>query len=177
MESLTINRILLMADVAEWTRLMECNEEGTIQLWRDHLLWARREFNDSGQCRWLWQAGDAILLACQSAEIAVKIAFNLHDRISQSPCVPYRTGEQITGFKLRIGLHQGALIEHPESVYGHSINLLSRVTSMAEPGQTLCTKLMRNRLVELADTQIHDLGWHQLKHLQSPIRIFSLLPS
>ncbi|HEX8120647.1 MAG TPA: adenylate cyclase regulatory domain-containing protein [Solirubrobacteraceae bacterium] len=75
--------------------------------------------------------GDAVMLSCSDPAKLVSAVIDLNDAVEEE-------GE---GFpQLRTGVAFGPAIERDGDLYGHAVNLASRVTGIARPGSVLATE-------------------------------------
>ncbi len=160
---------LVWADVTEFTLAMESDET----------LMARRTVAWVDRCvqgwlpalngRFLQQAGDAVLLAFERAELALQAARRLQQDWSQ--LAPLDTGHR---HELRTALHWGRVMRGPQGYVAHSLNQLARLAQQVPPGRIWGSESFWQHLPPAARCDALDLGWMHFKHLIHPIRVFEL---
>ncbi|HEV3000530.1 MAG TPA: adenylate cyclase regulatory domain-containing protein [Solirubrobacteraceae bacterium] len=79
--------------------------------------------------------GDAVMLACADAGKLVEAAIELNDAVAAE-------GDEFP--ELRTGIALGLAVERDGDLYGHAVNLASRVTGIARPGSVLATVEVRD---------------------------------
>lgn len=103
--------------------------------------------------------GDAALLTCRESGPLVEAALDLLDAVEQA---------DLPG--VRAGVAYGPVLPRAGDVYGHAVNLASRVTGVARPGSVLCTAEVRDSSAEEFDWSY--AGTHRLKGLGEAIRLY-----
>jgi class 3 adenylate cyclase len=74
--------------------------------------------------------------------------------------------------ELRIGVHAGEAVEDDGDLIGRVINLASRVTDEATPGEILVTEPVADQLV--GKLELEDKGLRSLKGLQQPRHLLAV---
>jgi predicted ATPase/class 3 adenylate cyclase len=78
--------------------------------------------------------------------------------------------------RVRMGLHSGEPVRHEDGYIGADVHRAARIAGTAHGGQVVLSDATR-LLVETqlpAGTQLIDLGWHRLKDIEAPERIYQL---
>jgi predicted ATPase len=79
--------------------------------------------------------------------------------------------------RVRMGLHSGEPDRHEDGYVGMDVHRAARIAATAHGGQVVLSQATR-QLVESrlpADVSMRDLGWHRLKDIPEPERIFQLV--
>ena len=102
--------------------------------------------------------GDAAMLVSPESEPLVDAALLLVERVEAAdlPAV-------------RAGIAWGAAMPRSGDLYGHAVNLASRVTGIARPGSVLCTEEVRDAA---ADFEWSFAGTHRLKGIDDSMPLF-----
>lgn len=74
--------------------------------------------------------------------MATRIALRIADRIAADPLLP----------DVRVGMATGDVLARQGDVFGTTVNLASRITTLAQPGHVLCDDATASALAE--DTAI-----------------------
>jgi predicted ATPase/class 3 adenylate cyclase len=78
--------------------------------------------------------------------------------------------------RVRMGVHSGEPVRHQDSYVGMDVHRAARIAAAAHGGQVVLSDatrlLVASRLP--AGVSVRDLGWHRLKDLPAPERIFQL---
>lgn len=134
----------------------------------DRLL---KEAVESYRGRIVKKTGDGLHAVFESPADGVAAAL-----AAQQAIITEAWPSQIGPFRVRMGLHTGESQEREGDYYGPEVNRAARVMSIAHGGQTLLSEvtalLVRTTLPPNA--AISDLGFHQLRGLSTPEKIFQL---
>ncbi len=103
--------------------------------------------------------GDAAMLAARDARRLVGAALRLLEEAEQAD-LP----------SLRAGIAYGQALPRAGDLYGHVVNLASRVTGVARPGSVLCTREVRDAAQDGFDWSY--AGKHRLKGLGESIPLY-----
>ncbi len=79
--------------------------------------------------------------------------------------------------RVRMGLHSGELTRHEDGYIGMDLHRAARIAATANGGQVVLSDATR-ALAEsqlTAGVSVDDLGWHRLKDIEAPERIYQLV--
>lgn len=161
-------RTVLVVDVVESVRLIEENERDAVGRWQQLVERVEREVLAAHGGRLVKSLGDGLMLEFQSVQPAVRAAFAI-----QNACNELNMGvPPQRQMLLRMGVHTGALIAGEHDIYGRSVNLAARLTTLAGPGEIIASAEVRDQLTPLLDADVEDLGDCYLKHVNHPVRAY-----
>ncbi|WP_228046017.1 adenylate/guanylate cyclase domain-containing protein [Saccharopolyspora montiporae] len=92
--------------------------------------------------------GDEVLFVADNAADAAEIALTLNEEIAAAEKLP----------PLRIGLAQGTVLARFGDVYGSTVNIASRLTSVARPASVLVDRELAGSLRGLDDYRLTSVG-------------------
>ena len=92
--------------------------------------------------------GDEVLFVANTPEQGTEIALRLHEGIANRPQLP----------PLRIGVAQGAVLARFGDVYGSTVNIASRLTSLAKPASVLVDRELAAALRHHPDYTLAPIG-------------------
>ena len=165
-------RTILVVDVVESVRLIEANEEDTVQRWQAFVSEVERELLPARGGRLVKSLGDGLMLEFDQVPAAVQAAFEMQRRIEH-----VNTGRDASrALRLRMGLHHGSVLLGEHDVYGTGVNLAARLVTLAQPGDVVASIEARDALVPDLDADVEDLGLCHLKHVERPVRAYRLRP-
>jgi len=107
--------------------------------------------------------GDGTLSIFNSAVSAVRCACELQQKFQQEPVVP-----------LRIGIHIGDIIVTDDDIIGDSVNLASRVESMAVVGSVLVSSKVVEEIKNQEDLAVKHLGAFHFKNDRNQRNIYAI---
>jgi adenylate cyclase len=102
------------------------------------------------QVRLVKTIGDAAMLTCREPGPLVEAALSLLEAAEEADLPT-----------LRAGVAWGTALARAGDLYGHAVNLASRVTAIARPGSVLCTKEVRDAVPDEYNWSF--AGRHRLK--------------
>ncbi len=126
---------ILFADIAGSTALFERLGDSTAEFIVNDMLGKLRTIVIQQKGEVIKTIGDEILCLFPTSENAIQAA-NLMHEFTHKTTVP-ELGENIS---IRIGAHEGEVIESQGDVYGDTVNVAARITAFARPGKTMISK-------------------------------------
>jgi class 3 adenylate cyclase len=163
---------ILSADVAEFSRLMNEDEEQTLRAFRGHkkvfeslvAMHHGRIFNT---------AGDAILAEFSSAVEAVRCATDVQSalRTRNDKMAPSRQ------VRFRIGINLGDVMIQGQDLLGDGVNVAARLQTAAEPGGICISGSVHDQIINKLTLSLHSLGERNYKNIPKPVRTFSIIES
>jgi len=159
---------ILAADVVGYSRLMERDEVGTLATLKALRAGLFEPLTRQYRGRIFKVAGDSALCEFSSAVDAVRAAIEI-----QRGLVTRNTDLPEEGrITLRIGIALGDVMAEGGDLYGHGVNLAARIEGLAEPGGVCVAANVAEHLQTARGFVVEDLGEHQLKNVERPIRAF-----
>lgn len=107
--------------------------------------------------------GDGSLCVFNETVKAMRCAMSLQFEFNQKPKIP-----------VRIGLHYGKVRFESDNVFGHTVNVTSRIESMGVPGAILFSDQIKERIRKEYDLKMLSLGTFEYKNVEEPIEVFAL---
>ncbi|MCA1443731.1 tetratricopeptide repeat protein [Ensifer sp. IC4062] len=163
--------VILAADVAGYSRLMEGDEEGTHERLQTTLRDAVRPTVETHKGRIFKTAGDGFLAEFASAIEAVRCAVDLQRATAE------RNKEVAQDRRLvfRMGINLGDVLVDQDDVFGDGVNVAARLETMAEPGSVLITHSVHEHVDRKLPVQFVDQGGCSLKNIARPVRVFRVI--
>ncbi len=159
---------ILVADVAGYSRLMNCDESGTVAA----LDTARAVFRssiDTHQGRVIDMAGDSVLAIFETASGAVGSALAIQRELATRAA---GVAEDCR-MRFRIGIHLGDVIEKTDgTIYGDGVNIAARLESLAEPGGVTVSDAVQCAIRKRMTASFDDLGEQRVKNIAEPVRAY-----
>jgi adenylate cyclase len=158
---------ILYADIADYSRLTEQDEEGT-----HHRLVASLKIMEAyvsaNNGRVAHFAGDAILAEFKDADNALNCAINmqLSDRRRNAG---FSSDRQIL---FRIGINYGDVIADQGDIFGNAVNLAARLEKLAHSGGICVSESVRHRLKNHPSFKFIAMGRQYVKNISDPVEVF-----
>ncbi len=162
---------ILAADIAGYSRLVQADEEGTInayQTMRDTLIEPCISNHDG---RIANTAGDSLLVEFRSAVDAARCALALQSVLAEANS----SREPESRIELRIGLNVGDVIGDGADLLGDGVNLAARVEQLADPGGILATRTVADHVQGRSGFVLQSAGQHRVKNMAEPVEVFRIL--
>src|SRR5277367_4475453 len=160
---------ILSADVAEYSRLMGEDEEGTLRAFRGHKA-VFESLVSMHRGRIFNTAGDAILAEFASAVEAVRCATDIQAalRTRNDQLAPNRQ------VRFRIGINLGDVMVQGQDLMGDGVNVAARIQTAAEPGGVCISGSVHDQIRNKLSLSFHPLGERSYKNIQTPVRTFAV---
>ena len=151
---------IMFTDIVGYTKLMGEDEAKALSVLR-----ANREIQTSlikdYNGRFIKEIGDGTLSSFDSSTQAVSCAIAIQlAAISQN--IP-----------LRIGIHQGEIIEENDDVFGDGVNVASRLEKLGIAGSIILTGKVQQE-IENKNLRTINLGKHEFRNVSRPVQVFAL---
>jgi adenylate cyclase len=164
---------ILMADVAGYSRLMSCDEHGTVAA-LDSARAVFRTTVGANRGRVIDMAGDSVLAIFETASGAVASALAVQAELGR------RSAEVAAECRMqfRIGVHLGDVIEKSDgTIYGDGVNIAARLESIAEPGGVTVSDAVQCAIRQRMSATFEDLGEQRVKNIAAPVRAYRVRDS
>jgi TolB-like protein/class 3 adenylate cyclase len=158
--------VILAADVAGYSRLMDRDEEGTLA----QLKSFRKALVDPAitvhRGRIVKTTGDGMLVEFASAVDAARCAVEIQRGMArQNTDVP-----RDQRIEFRIGVHLGDIIIDDNDIFGDGVNIAARLEGIAEPGGVCISDDAQRQIRGKVDIAFDDMGSQSLKNIADPMR-------
>lgn len=153
---------ILVADVVGYSRAMGTDEDGTLSvLSRMRKAVITPLIGDHGG-RIVKLMGDGFLVEFASVVNAVNCALAWQDATRDGP------------LEFRIGVNVGDVIVEDGDLYGHGVNVASRLEGLAIPGGVCISASVHNEISSRINVIYEDLGPQSVKNMDEPIRAYRI---
>ena len=123
---------VLFADVSDSTKLYEAIGDTAAFSNVREVVGMLKGIAEAFSGRVVKTIGDGVMCTFPDADGCVSAAGEMQRQIAQRP--PMKNGKQLT---IRVGFHYGPVIEEGEDVFGDSVNIAARMSSLALAGQAV----------------------------------------
>ena len=166
-------RAVLFVDVVDSVRLIQQDQEGTIQRWRKFTRDVTADDLPRFRGRLVKMQGDGMLLEFESAVDAVECAIAMQARVERGEADIAREQR----IHLRMGVHLADVIVDDIDLYGDGVNLAARLRDLGGPQEIVISAAIRDHLTNGLGVTIEDLGERSLKGMARQVRAFRVWPS
>lgn len=158
---------IFYADIADYSRLTEQDEEGT-----HHLLVESMKIMEAhvaaNNGRVAHFAGDAILAEFRDADSALHCAINV--QLSARQLNAHLHANQQVLF--RIGVNFGDVIADHGDIFGNAVNLATRLEKLAHTGGICVSESIMNDLKNHPSFKFVAMGKQYVKNISKPVQAF-----
>ncbi|HUX50922.1 MAG TPA: adenylate/guanylate cyclase domain-containing protein [Spirochaetia bacterium] len=158
---------IVFTEIAGYSRLMEGDEERTIELLKIHnsIVFPVIEAQ-SGEV--INAIGDGLLVLFSSVRKAVECAVAIHEQIAAHN----EAAPESERFKLRIGIHIGEVQHEGDRVYGTGVNVAVRVQPFALPGGICVTEDVFRQIERRIPNEMASIGPQKLRNISRQYELF-----
>ena len=161
---------ILAVDVADYSRLMGADEEGTLAA----LKAIRRELGDlkiaEHHGRIVKTTGDGLLVEFASVVDAVRCAVEVQrEMVARNAAAPAERR-----IEFRMGINVGDIIIEDGDIFGDGVNIAARLEALAAPGGIRLSAAAHEQVRDRLDIAFDDLGEQQVKNIARPVRTYGI---
>jgi len=161
---------ILSADVEGYSRLMGNDEAGTI-----HTLTAYKEAMTvhikQNRGRVVDAPGDNLLAEFASVVDAVQCAVEIQRELAERNLELPKERKMV----FRIGVNLGDVVEEKDRIYGDGVNIAARLESICDGGGVCISGTAFEHVGNKLDLEYEDLGDHEVKNIEKPVRVYRVL--
>ena len=153
---------IMFTDMVGYTALMQQNEQLAVQK-RDrskNIFEAALARHDG---KILQYYGDGTMSMFSSGVNAVRAAIEMQTLFLMSPKID-----------IRIGIHTGDVMMDENGVYGDSVNIASRIESLATPGGVFISEKLFDEVKNSEEITTKPLGYFELKNVKQPMQVYAV---
>jgi len=158
---------ILYADIVDYARLSELDEEGTHRRLIEcmHLIRTQVATHNGRVDHY---AGDAILADFKDADSALHCAISVQLAARQWNST-LLSEQQV---RLRIGVNFGDVIIDRGDIYGNAVNLAARLEKLADSGGICVSRTVRNELEKHPSYCFIAMGKRYVKNIEEPVEAY-----
>ena len=158
--------VIMMADVVDYSRLMEADETGTLARLKERRTAIVEPTVQAQGGRVVKLMGDGMLMEFASAVRAVAGAVELQQKFTAANAA-LAPDRQIA---LRIGINLGDVIGEESDIYGHGVNVAARLEAQAPRSGILVSDAVHAQVNGKVNASFTFAGELQLKNIAAPVR-------
>ena len=160
---------IVFADVSGSTRLYDRLGDAEALRAVERCVNRMKRVTESFKGRVVKTIGDEVMSVFESADLGLQAACEMQHRVTDLP--------PVSGVKLaiRVGFHFGPAIEEKDDVFGDTVNLASRMASLAKAGQVITTAETIGALHHSLHPEIRELDALTVKGKVEDIRVCEVL--
>jgi TolB-like protein/class 3 adenylate cyclase len=161
---------ILAADVVGYSRLVEVDEEATIDRLGSYRTIVERLIAQH-HGRVFGGAGDSVIAEFASPVAAVRCAVEIQRELE----IRNRELVEDRRMRLRIGVNLGDVIVDGDNLLGDGVNVAARIEPLADPGGVALARAVVDQVRKPLDLGYESLGAHKVKNIAEPIEVYRVL--
>ncbi len=161
---------ILSADVVGYSRLMEDDEEATIQTlntYRNSMTTLVQQHRG----RVVDTTGDNLMAEFSSVVDAVKCAVETQNEMSKRNADLPENRRML----FRIGVNLGDIVEEDDRIYGDGVNIAARLEGLAEGGGICISRTAYDQVKNKLELGYEYLGEHSVKNISEPVHVYRVM--
>ena len=153
---------IMFTDIVGYTSLMDKDEEAAFaMLERNRSI--HNELIKKYNGKFLKEMGDGILASFSTVSDAVYCAGYIQQSCNDE-----------THLNLRIGIHQGEIVNQGKDIFGSGVNIASRIQAIAPIGGIWVSDSVQRNIQNKNDIEIKFVKEETLKNVKQPVRIYNV---
>ena len=154
---------LFFSDILGYSQMVAKDESHTLNLLSEHdIILKKHIINNNGTI--IKHIGDAIFAKFNTPQSAIDASLLIQNELNKrNETLP--DNDKIV---IRIGLHQGDVVEKDNDLFGNEVNLCSRIESIAVPGGIACSDFFYK---DIENVFSRSYGFVKLKNIPKPFKV------
>jgi adenylate cyclase len=161
---------IFSADVVGYSRLMEDNEEATIQTLNTYRNSMTILINQH-RGRVVDATGDNLMAEFSSVVDAVNCAVETQKELRERNADLPENRRML----FRIGVNLGDIVEEDDRIYGDGVNIAARLEGLAEGGGICISRTAYDQVKNKLELGYEYLGKHSVKNISEPVQVYRVL--
>jgi len=160
---------IMCADVAQYSRLMERDEDGTLDRLKAYRsVMSSLTEGHNGRIVNTW--GDAVIIEFSSVTEAVQCAVDIQNELS------LRNSElpDLNRMEFRIGINLGDIMVEGEDIYGDGVNVAARLQEIAPKGGIMLSQSVYDQVKTKMALGFDPLGPQHVKNVTDPVETYAV---
>ena len=162
---------VVAADMVGFSRLVENNEIEILKRQKKHFIEIIKPTVDKYKGRIIKTTGDGFLATFESSMSAVESSLIIQSKINKLESM-FNNDERIW---YRFGINIGDVVIDEDDIFGNSVNIASRLESIADPGGISITHDIFKNIKNLEIDEIEYIGDQYLKNISQKIEVYKIL--
>jgi len=161
---------ILSSDVVGYSRLMEDNEEATIQTLNTYRN-SMSTLIQQHRGRVVDMTGDNLMAEFSSVVDAIKCAVETQKEMSERNAdLPVKRR-----MLFRIGVNLGDIVAEDDRIYGDGVNITARLEGLAKAGGICISRTAYDQVKNKLELGYEYLGEHSVKNISEPVHVYRVL--
>jgi adenylate cyclase len=160
---------IMCADVAQYSRLMERDEDGTLDRLKAYRsVMSSLTEGHNGRIVNTW--GDAVIIEFSSVTEAVQCAVDIQNELSlKNAELP-----DLNRMEFRIGINLGDVMVEGDDIYGDGVNVAARLQELAPRGGIMLSQSVYDQVKTRMALGFDPLGPQHIKNVTDPVETYAV---
>ena len=160
---------IMCADVAQYSKLMERDEDGTLDRLRAYReVMSSTTERHNGRIVNTW--GDAVIIEFASVIEAVQCAVEIQNELSlRNADLP-----EMNRMDFRVGINLGDIMVEGDDIYGDGVNVAARLQELAPRGGIMLSQSVYDQVKAKVALGFEPLGPQVVKNVSEPVETYSV---
>ncbi|WP_269581653.1 adenylate/guanylate cyclase domain-containing protein [Roseibium sp. Sym1] len=160
---------IMCADVAQYSRLMERDEDGTLDRLKAYRsVMSSLTEGHNGRIVNTW--GDAVIIEFSSVTEAVQCAVDIQNELSlKNAELP-----DLNRMEFRIGINLGDVMVEGDDIYGDGVNVAARLQELAPRGGIMLSQSVYDQVKTRMALGFDPLGPQHVKNVTDPVETYAV---
>ena len=161
---------VVAADMVGFSRLVEDDEISILSRQKEYFTEIIKPQIEKIDGKIIKTTGDGFLATFSSSLDAVESTTNIQKKIN----LREKTQSNDKRIWFRIGINVGEVVLDDGDIFGNSVNIASRLESIADAGDVCITKEIFQNIKNLQSFDIRHLGEQQLKNISQKVDVYKI---
>ena len=152
-----------------YSRMVQRDENLAINLLEEHnrILTKTVDSHDGKIIKFI---GDSVFAQFNSPNKACKAGLKIQNNLKERNKL-CRQEEQIN---IRLGVHMGTAVEKDDDLFGHDVNIASRIEGICQSGSVFISSSVFENLSSPLDFHTRKIEYIKLKNISAPLSLYKL---
>ncbi len=161
---------VMFTDIKGYSRMMSEDEATALRVLEEHNAIMESVISAHGG-RVFKRLGDAYMVIFEQVDAAVKCGMHSLTRMAA------RNRQQKPPVEIRIGIHEGPMLERDGDFFGETVNIASRLEQMGTPMTITVTERVLAEVATRIKAEVRFVGAELLKNLRYPVSVYEITPA
>ncbi|MCH8880350.1 MAG: hypothetical protein IID34_10760 [Planctomycetes bacterium] len=161
---------VMFTDIKGYSRMMSDDEPAALKMLGEHNQIMESVIEAHGG-RLIKNLGDSYMVIFDQADSAVKCALHALTKIT------VRNRKSDLPVEIRVGIHQGSMLERGGDFFGDNVNIAARLEQQAKPMTIAVSEQILQEVATRVRCEARFIGAQALKNIRYPVSVYQLTPS
>lgn len=161
---------VMFTDIKGYSRMMSEDEAATLGMLTEHNQIMESVIEAHGG-KVVKKLGDSYMVVFDQGDLAVKCGLHALTKIAA------RNRKSECPVEIRVGIHQGSMLEREGDYFGENVNTAARLEQLAKPMTIAVSEQVMQEVATRVKCEARFIGAQSLKNLRYPVSVYQLTPA